>query len=66
MRRMMPLNDNACLRVGFTGVKVDYRMEFRLAFGEYVEAYNLRAEKESNNMLVERTEPYVVLYPSEH
>jgi hypothetical protein len=63
-RRTGALNDNVCPRVKFTGVKVDYKKEFSLAFGDYVEAYNPRAEKGSNNVLLERTEPCIALYPS--
>jgi hypothetical protein len=59
VRRTSALTDNVCPRVKFTGVKVDYKKEFGLAFGDYVEAYNPRAEKESNNILVARTEPCI-------
>jgi hypothetical protein len=51
-------------RVRFTGVKPDFRTEFGLAFGDYVEAYNPRAAGRSNNVNTPRTEPCIALYPS--
>jgi len=51
-------------RVRFTGVKPEFKTEFGLAFGDYVEAYNPRAEKKSNDVTVPRTEPCIALYPS--
>ncbi len=48
----------------FTGVKPDFRTEFGLAFGDYVEAYNPRAAGRSNNVNTPRTEPCIALYPS--
>jgi hypothetical protein len=64
VRRTSALTDNVCPRVRFTGVKVDFKKEFGLAFGDYVEAYNPRAEKRSNDIMMERTEPCIALYPS--
>jgi hypothetical protein len=63
-RRTTALNDNVCPRVKFTGMKIDYEKEYCLGFGDYVESYYPRAEKASNNVLVERTEPCIALYPS--
>jgi hypothetical protein len=63
-RRTTALNDNVYPRVKFTGRKVDYKMEYCLAFGDYVEAYDPRAEKKSNDAMTNRTEPCIVLYPS--
>ena len=37
-RRSSAMNDNICPRVRFTGRKIDYRWEFLLGFGDYVEA----------------------------
>jgi hypothetical protein len=63
-RRTSALNDNVCPRVKFTGSKIDYAKEYCLGFGDYVESYDPKAEKASNNVLVERTEPCIALYPS--
>jgi len=51
-------------RVRFTGIKPEYKTEFGLGFGDYVEAYNPRAEKRSNDVTMARTEPCIALYPS--
>ncbi len=64
IRKTAALTDNVCPRVKFTGVKVDFKKEFGLAFGDYVGAYNPRAENRSNNTLVARSEPCIALYPS--
>jgi hypothetical protein len=66
VRQTSALVVNVCPHVKFTGVKVDFKKEFGIAFGDYIEAYNPRAEKESNNILVARTEPCIALYPSEN
>jgi hypothetical protein len=63
-RRTTASSDSVCPRVKFTGVKIDYKNEFGLAFGDYVEAYNPRAEQQSNNIYTQRTEPCIALYPS--
>ena len=62
-RRTTASSDNVSPRVKFTGRKILYR-EFQLGFGDYVEAYNPTAEKKSNNIRMERTEPCIALYPS--
>jgi len=51
-------------RVRFTGVKPDFKAEFGLAFGDYVEAYDPRAAAKSNDVNAPRTEPCIALYPS--
>jgi hypothetical protein len=51
-------------RVRFTGRRPEYKSEFGLAFGDYVEAYNPRAEGRSNDVNIARTEPCIALYPS--
>jgi hypothetical protein len=38
-------------------------MEYSLAFGDYVESYDPKAHKDSNNVLVPCTEPCVALCP---
>jgi hypothetical protein len=58
------LVSNKSPRVRFTGVKPEYKSEFGLAFGDYVEAYNPRAEGRSNDVTMPRTEPCIALYPS--
>jgi hypothetical protein len=63
-RRTEALPDNVCPRVKFTGVKPDFKKEFGLAFGDYVEAYNPRAAERSNDVEQPRTEPCIALYPS--
>lgn len=40
----------------------DHKSEFGLAFGDYVEAHNPRAQR--NNVTVARTEPCIALYHS--
>jgi hypothetical protein len=39
-------------RVRFTGMKPDYKSEFGLSFGDYVEASNPIAEKKSNHVTI--------------
>jgi hypothetical protein len=56
IRRTLALNDNVAPRVKFTGVGPDFYKECSLAFGDYVEAYNPRAESGSNNVLISCTE----------
>jgi hypothetical protein len=51
-------------QVQFTGMKPEYKSEFGLGFGNYVEAYNPRAEGRSNDVTLARTEPCIALYPS--
>jgi len=45
-------------------VRPGYESEFGLAFGDYMEAYNPRAQQESSNVMLARTEPCIALYPS--
>ena len=58
------LISNESPRVRFTGIKPEFSAEFGLSFGDYVEAYNPRAEAKSNDVTVPRTEPCIALYPS--
>ena len=55
-------NESPCVR--FTGIKPDFKAEFGLSFGDYVEAYNPRAQGKSNDITEPRTEPCIALYPS--
>jgi len=45
-------------------MKPDYKSEFGLSFGDYVEAFNPIAEKKTNVVTMPRTEPCIALYPS--
>jgi len=44
-----------------TGRKVDFKREYALTFGEYVEARN---PKVVSNSMAPRTEPCLALYPT--
>ena len=56
------LNGFECPRVRLTGRKIDYKREFALSFGDYVEARNPKVK--SNNISQPRTEPCIALYPT--
>jgi hypothetical protein len=58
------LTDNVAPRVKFTGVRGDYHKEYGLSFGDYAEVYDPKAQQESNNVQMPRTEPCIALYPS--
>jgi hypothetical protein len=58
------LVSNECPRVRFTGQRPEYATELGLAFGDYVEAYNPRAQLKSNDIISPRTEPCIALYPA--
>jgi len=64
VKSMSSLNHGECPRVRFTGMKPDYKSKFGLAFGDYVEDYNPRAQQRSNNIWQKQTEPCIALYPS--
>ena len=53
--------EHRCPRVRLTKVKIDFDKEYRVGFGEYVEARNPAAT--SNDALEERTESCVSLWP---
>ena len=55
------LTGNWCPRVRMTGRKVDFKREYALTFGEYVEA---RDPKVVSNSMEPRTEPCIALYPT--
>ena len=61
-RRTKGVNTNVCARVRFNGLKVNYRREYGLAFGDYVEARNAKAK--SNRVEDERSVPCIALYPA--
>lgn len=60
-RRTKSLTDNICPRSKMTGRKIDYKREFMLGFGDYVEAYD---PKVKSNSMKSRSEPCIALYPS--
>jgi len=55
------LTGNWCPRVRMTGRKVDFKREYALTFGEYVEA---RDPKVVSNSMAHRTDPCIALYPT--
>jgi len=55
------LTGNMCPRVRMTGRKVDFKKEYALTFGEYVEVQN---PKVVSNSMAPRTDPSIVLYPT--
>ena len=55
------LTGNWCPRVRMTGRKVDFRREYALTFGDYVEA---RDPQVVLNSMEPRTEPCIALYPT--
>ncbi len=63
LKRTTSLTDNVCPRVKFTGLRPGYEAEFGLAFGDYMEAYNPRAQQESNDVMLTRTKLCIALYP---
>jgi len=58
VQRTSAINQNVAPRVLFTGMKVDYRMELELRFGEYCEVYD-----GTDNTSRARSIPCVALYP---
>jgi hypothetical protein len=58
IRRTTAINLNVCSRVLFTGMRVNYKKELELAFGDYVEVYD-GMENTSNS----RSIPCIALYP---
>jgi len=64
LRSTLALNDMECPRIRFTRARPEYKSELGLCFGDYVEAYNPRAQHNSNNVMFPRTEPCIALYSS--
>lgn len=60
-RRTCSLADNVCPRSKLTGRKINYKREYLLGFGDYVECYN---PKVRSNSMKARSEPCIALYPS--
>ena len=61
-RRTTALNDNVAPRIKFTGRKINFKKEYALGFGDYVEAYDPSVV--SNRVQEKRTQPCIALYPS--
>jgi hypothetical protein len=59
IQRTMAINKNVCLKVLFTGKKVNFKKELELGFGDYCEVYN-----GTDNTLKSRTNPCIALCPS--
>jgi hypothetical protein len=60
-RRTTSLAENVCPRSKLTGRKINYKREFLLGFGDYVECYD---PKVRSNSMKPRSEPCIALYPS--
>jgi hypothetical protein len=58
IRRVSSLSENICPQVLFTGIKVDYKKELNLSFGDYVEAY-----KKTDNTSTACTLACIALFP---
>jgi hypothetical protein len=58
IRRTTAINQNVCPRVLFTGIKVNYKKELELAFGDYVEVYD-----GTDNTSKARSVPCIALFP---
>ena len=58
IRRTTALNMNVCPKVLFTGLRVNYKKELSLAFGDYVEVYD-----GTDNMACSHSVPCIALYP---
>lgn len=61
VKRTAGLSKIVCPRVKFTGVRPDHKNEYGLAFGDYVEEHNPRAQR--NDVTVPGIEPCIALYP---
>jgi hypothetical protein len=59
IRRVSSLAENVCPRVLFTGIKIDYKKELSISFGDYVEAY-----KKTDNTSTACTSACIALFPS--
>ena len=49
VRRTKALQNNVCARVRFTGQRINYKREFSLGFGDYVEARDPNAVSKSSD-----------------
>jgi Reverse transcriptase (RNA-dependent DNA polymerase) len=62
VRRTTSRVDSVAPRVAFTGRRIQYKKEFAIAFGDYVESYDPHGIK--NDAMRERTQPGIALYPA--
>jgi len=58
IKRTTAINQNVCPKVLFTGVKVNFKKELELAFGDYCEVYD-----GADNTSASRSVPSIALYP---
>ena len=58
IRRTSAINQNVCSKVIFTGIKVNFKKELDLAFGDYVEVYD-----GTDHTSRSRSIPCIALYP---
>jgi hypothetical protein len=58
IRRTTAINLNVCPRVLFTGIRINYKKELELAFGDYVKVYD-----GTKNTSKSRSIPCIALYP---
>ncbi len=56
--RTMAINQNVCPRVLFTGMKIYFKKEMELAFGDYAEVYEGTDNTSHSHMI-----PCIALYP---
>jgi hypothetical protein len=59
IRRTSALSENVCPRVLFTGVPVNFKKELKVAFGDYIEAY-----EGTDNTSNARSAACIALYPA--
>ena len=59
IRRTTAINLNICPKVLFTGMKINFKKELELAFGDYAEVYD-----GTDNTSTSRSIPCIALYPS--
>jgi len=59
IKRTTAINQNVCPKVLFTGMKVNYKRELSLAFGDYCEVYD-----GTNNTSASRSIPCIALFPT--
>jgi hypothetical protein len=60
MRRTFSKVSNVAPRVAFTGIRPNYKKEFELSFGEYVESYDITCK--SNDAEQNRSQPCIAMY----
>lgn len=59
IKRTTAINQNVCPKVLFTGIKVNFKKELELAFGDYCEVYD-----GTDNTSASRSIPCIALYPN--